>query len=147
MTLLYNRVILYRELALKTTSYHKTRNWVANMQHVAAACEYIQPTPHGSFAPQRKELAHWYVVCERVGTSDRTKDFYKLVWRLAKKFSLKLCQSFYFIRLCLFSLAKVILQSAASAGISGVFLRISNPKCDWTNAYSLYLKDDDYWHL
>lgn len=52
----------YRELALKTNSYYKTRNWVNTIQKVAEDCEYIRPTPHESFAPQRTELAHWLVL-------------------------------------------------------------------------------------
>jgi len=50
-----------RELALKTTSHHKRDNWVLAITQVAESCEYTAPTPHASFAPQRKELAHWYV--------------------------------------------------------------------------------------
>ncbi|XP_067950671.1 phospholipase D1-like [Watersipora subatra] len=50
-----------RELAIKTNSHHKTRYWAQSIQQVADACEYVHPAPHRSFAPQRKELAHWYV--------------------------------------------------------------------------------------
>ena len=38
---------------------------------------------------------------------------------------------------------KVVEQQAAIADILGVVIRMSNPKCDWTNTYFLNLKNND----
>lgn len=55
-------LIIYRDLSIKTHSYYKTKNWVSAIERAVSSCEYAQDNRFGSFAPERKELANWYVV-------------------------------------------------------------------------------------